>query len=234
MPRIRNADYERIADNISAKKGDFKLYLVAAEGDKTEAIYFQAIKNLFKNANNSSVHVEFIDRTQEDAGKSEPKYVHKTIIDMETWLQKKGYQITERDELWIIVDVDDYDNRKNSFETLMKACEKKTYFNMALSNPCFEIWLILHYEKADILQSFVISEKFMRKRPSLCKTRWKQLKTPNKSDKEIFESLFEQTPIAIERAKQLQPCKIDKQHLEKHICTDVYKLLEKLYKILNS
>jgi len=42
MPRERNTDYQRSAVNIAnkCKDGKWKLYLIAAEGDRTEPHYY--------------------------------------------------------------------------------------------------------------------------------------------------------------------------------------------------
>lgn len=227
MARVRNADYERIAENIASQHHNFKLYLIAAEGDKTEATYFQTIESLFKEANISSVHVEFIDRTEEDKTKSAPQHVYKTITDIEEQLINKGYSIDEkRDELWVIIDVDEYDNRKNSLEALKQASIEKQYFNVALSNPCFEVWLILHYQDIDALGQVV--EKNMKQRPKLCKQVLSRLRD---AVFKTYTELFELTPIAIERAKKLPQCEVNKSFLEKNICTDVYLLLKKLHQL---
>ncbi len=229
MGRTRNADYERIADNISSKQQGFKLYLIAAEGDKTEAQYFQAIEDLFKDKDISNVHVEFIDRTEADANKSDPKYVQQTLIDLEKQLEIKGYQITEKDELWFIVDVDEYNNRIKHLNDLEKACNSKAYYYMALSNPCFEVWLILHFTEETIFNDFFENLVF-KKRPKKCKQTLNTLRT---SEHKAYTDLFHLTPIASERAKKLQKCTLNEQHLEQHACTDVYKLLDKLYALFN-
>jgi hypothetical protein len=44
------------------------------------------------------------------------------------------------DEVWCVVDVDDFDVSK-----ALTAATKKDV-NLAISNPCFEYWLLLHFE----------------------------------------------------------------------------------------
>lgn len=49
------------------------------------------------------------------------------------------------DEFWLIIDRDDWETiHRHSFDELYGECEKEGNFFVALSNPCFEIWLIGH------------------------------------------------------------------------------------------
>lgn len=50
-------------------------------------------------------------------------------------------EIEEGDELWIVIDVDKWG--ENKLDELCKQCEREG-FHIAASNPCFELWLVLH------------------------------------------------------------------------------------------
>jgi len=45
------------------------------------------------------------------------------------------------DEIWCVFDVDDHPNRDDAIERAIH-----DGINIAVSNPCFELWCILHYE----------------------------------------------------------------------------------------
>lgn len=45
------------------------------------------------------------------------------------------------DEFWCVVDVDDFDIEE------AVAAAKAARISLAVSNPCFEVWLILHFDK---------------------------------------------------------------------------------------
>lgn len=50
------------------------------------------------------------------------------------------------DEFWIVADVDDnLDNHRSEFEKAISDCEQSGY-RYAISNPFFEIWLLLHHD----------------------------------------------------------------------------------------
>ena len=55
---------------------------------------------------------------------------------------KKEFQLAGDDELWLMVDVDHWGN-KHLAEVADQAGHNQ--FNLAVSNPCFEVWLFLHH-----------------------------------------------------------------------------------------
>mgnify|MGYP000216856752 FL=1 len=57
---------------------------------------------------------------------------------------KRGNSHESDDEIWIVVDRDTHPH----FDKAMKLCEVEGV-RVARSNPCFELWLILHYEHYD-------------------------------------------------------------------------------------
>jgi hypothetical protein len=58
----------------------------------------------------------------------------------------KEYEIGERDEFWLVLDCDHWVNSghiKNLIQVI-RECRQKG-IRIALSNPCFELWLLLHF-----------------------------------------------------------------------------------------
>jgi hypothetical protein len=130
----------------------------------------------------------------------------------------------------LIIDKDDWEEIHNyNFDKLVDDCKKETNFFLAMSNPCFEIWLILHLKD--------ISE-FDQEEKSLISANKKVSKNKNYIDKvlgdiqgrgynkkpnpDIFLPL---TKTAIRRAKELDT---EAQDYPKQLGTHVYKLIEKL------
>jgi hypothetical protein len=54
--------------------------------------------------------------------------------------------VDEIDVLWLVIDTDRWGDKQLSEVT--SECVSK-HFRLAVSNPCFELWLILHYEDSD-------------------------------------------------------------------------------------
>jgi len=178
------------------------------------------------------LHVEFIDK--ETSAHSDPKHVYETLKNFCEELEKT-YDLQTYDELWLITDTDDYDNRENAISELIKKCEEDPLYHLSLSNPCFEIWAMLHFaDLDDDVRSYDITHSEnctikdyvksfpVKRRPKKCKTL---LASVHGNKQPIYENMIRRIKDAIPRAKKLKSCiPLDKDS----ICTDVYKLMEKL------
>ncbi len=78
-----------------------------------------------------------------EEGKSAPKHVLRRLR-----AYRKEYEIGPRDELWLMVDVDRWGPRQLAMVAQQAVSGK---FEMAVSNPCFELWLYLHLGDLDEL-----------------------------------------------------------------------------------
>ena len=243
MGRERNTDYQARSSHIASKcgkDGKWKLYIIAAEGDKKEPNYFDALTIKYEqDFRLSNIHVEFIDREKEKAGNSSPNSVHETLLEFYEELEKQ-YGLQEYDELWMIIDTDDYNNRKIAILKILEKCNENPIYKLCISNPCFEIWLILHFFDLETsLQDCIpgnpevsslkdyIKNQYIKKRPGICKKLWnmihQSLNQPSNA------KIIEYIPQAISRAKIIGECHPnDPGYPENKIGTEVYKLLEKL------
>ena len=59
---------------------------------------------------------------------------------------KSQYELEADDELWLVVDKDRW--TEVMLSRVAKECSQEVAMHMALSNPCFELWLLLHIEDA--------------------------------------------------------------------------------------
>ena len=107
---------------------DARLIIIATEGSDTERIYFDRFGS-------SRVQVRTLASLD---GKSSPDAV---LSNLETFQQE--YQLGAGDELWVAIDVDRWHAR--TLGSVATRCVQKKY-GLAISNPCFEIWLALHLE----------------------------------------------------------------------------------------
>lgn len=124
----KRKDFVRLEGVRSAR-----LVVIAGEGRCTEPIYFSAIKEKFSAPN---VHVEILTR---DSNKSSPKDVYDRI---ENFMQQ--YNIEDDDELWLVIDRDRWHERMLS--QVAQLCSQNRHLHFCMSNPCFELWLLLHLE----------------------------------------------------------------------------------------
>ncbi len=134
---------------------DAKLIIIAAEGNKTEKKYFEDVAIHFHNP---KIHIEVIEKV---STASAPEHVLRLLDDFSNkYKLRKNY-----DELWLVIDFDRWGERKLS--KIAKLSSQKKY-NMAVSNPCFELWLLLHLKSLDdynenTLKEFIENKKIGNK-----------------------------------------------------------------------
>jgi hypothetical protein len=108
------------------------MFVVAVEGSKTEPDYFAWL-----NRSNALVRVHCLPSKTH----SSPLQVLKR---MREHLRKDG--LAPGDQAWIVVDKDQWtDAQLGELHTWRREHE---HFGFALSNPNFELWLLLHFEDA--------------------------------------------------------------------------------------
>jgi hypothetical protein len=120
---------------------DARLIVIASEGKDTERIYFKA---LAKEYTNPRVHVHILEREEHEQNNSSPEHVLRQLSNY-----KNQYELEADDELWLVVDKGRWTEAMLS--RVAKVCNQDDFMNMALSNPCFELWLLLHLEDATLL-----------------------------------------------------------------------------------
>lgn len=85
-----------------------------------------------------------LERSENEQNNSSPEHVLKQLNDY-----KNQYELEAEDELWLVVDKDQWKDKMLS--RVATECAHEVSMHMALSNPCFELWLLLHLENATSL-----------------------------------------------------------------------------------
>jgi hypothetical protein len=117
---------------------DARLYMVVVEGAKTEWNYFHALQKQ-DFIPKDRVHIE---PAKPQEHKSSPKHLIACA-------EEKFNAITNRlidDECWIVFDVESLsrnDKREQQVREAIDVARDQKWF-VALSNPCFEVWYLLH------------------------------------------------------------------------------------------
>lgn len=182
-PRLRSSGFR-----------DAKLIVVATEGTHTEKKYFEDMASPEYFAN-PRVHVAILDRL---TTASSPEIVIKTLDEF-----KKEYRLNQYDELWMVIDVDRWGEKKLSF--IATQCYQKSY-SLAVSNPCFELWLLLHIKSLDDYAQAELAELAENKKEGERTRLERELAkllgsfSKNKLDTAQF---FPYVKIAINRARKL-------------------------------
>jgi len=118
--------YSRSTDSQSYKK----LFVISTEGSKTEPLYFSEFNDRSKS---------FTVKPISSKGKSSPQSVLKK---MKGHIDDKG--LRKSDEAWLVVDKDQWSD--DQLAELFHWCCSKDNYHLALSNPKFEYWILLHFE----------------------------------------------------------------------------------------
>jgi RloB-like protein len=106
-----------------------KRILIISEGKKTEPNYFNSLKQQYRL---SSVDIK---DTKKNTGKE------LLVIAIDLFKISKAEK-NEYDEIWIVLDRDGYTKHPQVFDRLKHYPKIK----IAFSSPCFEYWLLLHFE----------------------------------------------------------------------------------------
>lgn len=125
----------RVKRNFSRpeNKRSAKLIIITTEGRKTERIYFEA---LAENFDSTKVHVEVIEKLDNN---SNPAAVLEQLN-----LFADEFNLDEEDELWMLIDRDYQSWKIEMIKSVAQICYQKNGYYLAVSNPAFELWLLLH------------------------------------------------------------------------------------------
>ncbi|MFI6267785.1 RloB family protein [Micromonospora zamorensis] len=156
-----------------------KTYLVCCEGENTETLYFKGLRRELRAGN---VRIEVF------SGRGEPYgVIEKAIAEANrAAAQDDGY-----DEIWCVFDVEAPVAHARLEAALTLAARHG--IKCAISNPCFEVYLLLHYEELSYLTSDEACRRLER-HPCGYRRRGKLLD---------FEALSAGRPDACRRAARL-------------------------------
>lgn len=188
--------------------------LIVCEGAKTEPNY---LKELMRSLNLTSVNVEVYGRECDSSPVSVVNFA-KNLYDKDR----------DYDRVYCVFDLDSHQSYNQALEKIRNMRLKKGHsMNAITSIPCFEFWLLLHFQYT--------TGKFPKTgNKSACDTLISKLKKhiPNyqKRSEGIFTKTKGKLPTAIANAK-----KVEKYHrtsdTDNHPSTKVYQLVEYLQEL---
>jgi hypothetical protein len=216
MPRERE-DLFRESNSLDKEK----IIVLAFEGNDTEEIYFDEFKSseLFDD---SLIFLHLLKRPKSDTN-SAPNHVFKKLKKE----AKDEYNFKDTDELWMIIDTDRWKN----IPDIISECKKQSNMFVAVSNPCFEFWLLLHikdikeYNENEL--DLILKNAKVNSRKNYVETKITEiLGSYNKSNPKP-ELFIPNIDFAIEQARQLDE---NKDEYPSKLGSHVYKVIEKLKK----
>lgn len=165
MGRLRNNKPFGKRSYESHSRKPAQIFVIATEG-LTENDYFKGFdRNSLPLGIKDRVIVEVLERTDtksapkyvkelldeykadESVANSDqtPQYVKELLLDeyKESLDEYKIYYGIQPEELWIVIDRDRQSTKEIDLKNTIMDCKNAGY-NVALTNPCFEFWLLLH------------------------------------------------------------------------------------------
>lgn len=121
----------RPLDRTTKPVRDARLVIIASEDRYAVRQYFDFFE---------STWIQFRVLETQD-GKSAPQHVLDRIDEY-----IKEFEIDEEDSFWVVTDCDHWveSNHIQNLTRVLQQCRQKG-INVALSNPCFDLWLLLHF-----------------------------------------------------------------------------------------
>jgi hypothetical protein len=190
--------------------------LIVCEGEKTEPNYFKEFR---KKLRLLTVEIEIAGKECGSAPVSVVDYAIKMEEDAKNSSIKGNY-----DTVWCVMDVD---NHGTLVAAIDKAKSHKSQnIEIALSNPCFEYWFLLHFKKTSrMINSSEASRALKKHFPKY-----------EKSDPTTFHTFYPHTDTAIRNSKNI----IRENHYGDDIsgkdcnpCTHVHLVVEEIQSIAN-
>ena len=195
--------------------------LIVTEGEKSEPKYFEHFRTRQNN-----VEVRVVPNSK-NGGKTD--YLN---------LIRKASRICKDDDLspksgdsvWIVADGDvnyqaaDAIKKKNAALTQARATAEKEAYSLLISNPCFELWYLLHlrYTTAHLPDYDAVKK-------ALEQAGIKDYEKHN----DLYEQMASETIEAIKRAKRLETHQVENGFtlplgIDANPFTEVYRLMENL------
>lgn len=202
-------------DRISGVRNP-DLIVIACEGEVTEQRYFNQVVEQC-GVLGSQLKIEVLPKRE--GHQSSPKAV---LAQMDAY--RKEYGIKPSDDLCLVIDRDKQSWGDDAMAEVAKACGQKGYL-LAVSNPCFELWLILHYD--DLSQRSIDEQAtLLANKNNLLKQQIGKLShgvLPPFLPVEVFVRLTQQ---AIEHAQRLDQS--PHERWPNGLATRVYLIMQKI------
>lgn len=217
MTRLNRAGRKRLRKENIKSPGPGN-YLIVTEGTETEVNYFKNIKTIIEGLFRSKIIVDKISLKVEGKGRTTMVLVNEAL---------KMRSLSTYSEVWVVFDRDD----NNDFDEAIRFAENEG-LNVAWSNECFELWLLLHFQS---LNSAISRNDYYSKLSHHFQKEKINNGIYDKNIKEIFDVTYPCIDRAIERSKDLiQEYKNNNIFLPSKMnpCTTVQSLVEELIKYI--
>lgn len=199
-----------------SRKGKDRI-LIVSEGSKTEPLYFKSLRRQLRL---STAYLSVMPSKMGTAPIQVVRYGEKLLKNGNPYW---GIEALSFDAVYAVFDCDDHASFYEALDVAKSLDQKiknnnKEYvrFFAIDSVPCFELWLLLHFEAiVDPMHRYAVYDQLKKYLPYY-----------DKADKNTFYKTKDYLPFAIENAKAIAKPELEQNHLGPF--TRVYELVEKL------
>ena len=138
-----------------------RLFVIATEGQNTEKKYFEGLKS-HKYFQHTKIYLEVLEKLNSNSSPT-------SVINMLNSF-KKEFLLRDGDELWMVIDRDKQSWDITEISEVATLVYQKRY-NLALSNPAFEVWLLLHVKDVSEYSEEELNELYVNRKISRHRTR---------------------------------------------------------------
>lgn len=212
---MRDKEYSR-KSKLQSKRLAPANYLIVCEGVETEPNYFDGLRKRINDKYGSKVDVLIPNIEIKGTGENTTALVKYTDRFVNYSNKKYG-------QVWVVFDKDDY--KDEQFDRAIRTCD----YNVAWSNPNFELWLLSHLKKVD---RYISKDDILKEMDK--EFQKNGFGNYNKTDDKIFEKLTDNKGIdkAIKNCKSMELLNENEQPSARNPMTKVYEVVEWLKEYL--
>ena len=205
---------ERLLRRRSPFRREKTRILIVCEGRETEPNYFRGLRD------DKAIREWFVLEVRKGRGGSPINAVQKAIEEIEK-ATKRGEQF---DEVWCVLDVEQTGHNPRLIQA--RTLAGRHQISLALSNPCFECWLLAHFDRT--ARSFANSDHVIEQLNKFWRKSTGQ--DYQKNDERIYQRISADTRTAIRNARSVreQHFKGIEDVVNCNSATEVYRLVERL------
>lgn len=185
-------------------------YYIIPEGEKTEIQYFLGIRDNAREINiNSLIEVIPIENDDEELGQSHP--IRKITNFNEDIENNKFLYDKEIDKVCFVIDRDPQNFSEQQYDNFLKMCKDYNY-KVYVSNPTFELFLLLHDDKIfDIDKTAMLENRRVSNSKRFLEVKLSEIFGCNKKNIN-FEKFKVNIKKAINNEKQFEENLINLKH----------------------
>jgi len=195
-----------------------KRFLIVCEDSKSAPNYFKVLRKELKIAASIEVCPSVLG--------TDPVNVVQSAIDIRKKIEKES-KTDPFDSVWAVFDADIHLEQPSKISSARQLANRKT-IKLAISNPCFEYWVILHFENYGKTQQ--TSKQIENKLSKLWQTHEKNKYEKGKAD---FSHVVKKYDDARNCAEQGRRQSAGRSPEDQNPCSEIYLLIDEIQKSID-